>query len=289
MFCKSKKFFVALLFIFMVGLPNMAVAAEKSKDPVRLVYVEWPCAAISTNIAKVVIEDRLDRKADMVPVSAAIMFQALSTNEADATVTAWLPETHDMYFKRLQKNLEDLGPITGGAKLGLVVPDYVDITKIEELEKNKDQFESKIYGIDPGAGIMILAEDAVDKYGLRSFDIIESSDGVMVSALADAIRNKKPIVVTGWVPHWMFGAWDLHFLDDPKKAFGEEESIHAVVRKGLDKDMPDVVAFLKNFKYENVNQLQKLMAEVTEKDRTPYEVAQDFVKNNPELVDSWFK
>ncbi len=33
---------------------------------------------------------------------------------------------------------------------------------------------------------------------------------------AEAIRKKQWIVVTGWSPHWMFGRWNLHYLDDPK-------------------------------------------------------------------------
>ena len=44
------------------------------------------------------------------------------------------------------------------AKLGLVVPSYVTIDSITELNDHKDKFGSRIVGIEPGAGLMIHTE-----------------------------------------------------------------------------------------------------------------------------------
>lgn len=57
----------------------------------------------------------------------------------------------------------------------------------------------------------------------------------MTSTLAKAIKDKRPIVVTGWTPHWMFTKFDLKFLEDPKGSFGKAENIHTIVRKDLKK------------------------------------------------------
>lgn len=266
-----------------------AAAVDKSKKPVKLVYVEWPCAVATTNIVKVAIEERLGRPCEILPVSVAIKYQALATGQADGTVCAWLPHTQKNYWEKVKgKGVQDLGPLVGGAKLGWVVPDYVPYTSIEELKGKAKEFKGKIYGIDPGAEYMENSKKAIQEYGLEGFELVEGSDAIMIAMLSNSIRKKEPIIVTGWAPHWKFGRWDLHFLDDPKKMFGEEEEIHTLVRKGLKEDMPDVYEFLDKFHFTGPKQLQTLMAENVEKGADPVKNAEKFVRENPELVDSWF-
>lgn len=276
---------IVLLGLALCGLCTTAFAAQKQK--VTLVYVEWPCAVVTTNIAKIIIEDKLGRSCEILPVSVAVKFQALAQGEADAAVCAWLPNTQKAYWNKVKNRVDDLGVIVGGARLGWVVPDYVPYKSIPDLKGKAGEFEGKIYGIDPGAEYMNTSEKAIKGYELDGFSLIEGTDATMVASLADAIRRKQPIVVTGWAPHWKFGRWDLHFLDDPKGYFGEEEEIHAVGRKGLKEDMPDVHAFLSKFHYVDTKQLQKLMAEVRDTKGDPYAVAKKFVSEHKELVESW--
>ena len=60
-------------------------------------------------------------------------------------------------------------------------------------------------------------------------------------------------MVTGWTPHWKFARWDLKFLDDPKKVYGEAETINTIVRQGLKEDMPEVYAVCDAFKWDSSN------------------------------------
>lgn len=282
------RIFVLICLVTAVPFPTPATAAERKK-PVRILYVEWPCAVASSNLVKAVIEDKLGRPCQLLPVSAAIIFQALALGEGEATVTAWLPDTHGGYWEKTGHALDDLGTIMTGARIGLVVPSHLPYASIEELKGKAGEFNGKIYGIDPGAGLMISAEKAIAGYGLEGFSLVEGSDAVMVSILADAIRRKEPVVVTGWAPHWKFGRWDLRFLDDPKGFFGAAEEIHAIGRKGLKEDMPEVHAFLQKFSFTNAGQLQKLMAENEEKGATPLENARKFIRENPEQVNKWLQ
>lgn len=266
-----------------------AAAFAADKKPVRLVYVEWPCAVATTNIVKVVIEERLGHPVEMLPVSVAVKYQSLAVGEADATVAAWLPNTQKDYWEKVKGSVEDLGPLVSGARLGWVAPDYVPYTSIEELRGKAGEFGGKIYGIDPGASYMATSEKAIAAYGLDGFTLMEGSDAVMVSMLADAIKNKRPIIVTGWTPHWKFGRWDLHFLDDPKGFFGTDEEIHTLARKGLKDDMPDVYNFLDKFAFTDISQLQTLMAQNEEKGADPMENARKFVREHKDQVDGWLR
>ena len=262
--------------------------AEKKKT-VRLVYVEWPCAVVTHYIAKVAIEEKLGRPVELMPVSVPLMFQALATGEADATLAGWLPETHGPYLKKLGDRLEDLGPLLTGARMAWVVPDYVPYKTMEELRGKAREFKGVIYGIEPGAMYMESSEKAIEAYGLEGFSLVASSDAVMVSMLAEAIRKKEYIVVTGWAPHWKFGKWDLHFLEDSQNMFGKAEGIHAIARSKLKQDMPEVYALLDNFYFTDPAQLQKLMAENMEKGADPLKNAKKFIDNNPEQVNSWLR
>ncbi|WP_353119842.1 glycine betaine ABC transporter substrate-binding protein [Nitratidesulfovibrio sp.] len=281
---------VVLMTLAVLLLATQALAAAPMATdgkPVRLAYVEWDCATASTHLAKAVIEDKLGRKVEVLPVSAAAMWMAVATGDVDGMVTAWLPVTHGDYLKKVEGKVKDLGPLVGGARLGWAVPDYVPLKSIEELKANAGKFKGKVIGIDPGSGLMKLSEKAMQEYGLNEMILVEGSGATMTAALDDAIRRKEWIVVTAWSPHWMFGRWKLHYLDDPKKTLGEEERIHTVVRNGLDKDMPDVYAFLDRFRYADANQLETLMAWNQEKGADLMANARRFMKEHPELVREW--
>lgn len=268
---------------------TLAVPSFAAGKKVKLAYVEWDCAAASTNIVKAVLQERLGYDVEILPVAAAAMWQAVASGDVDGMVTAWLPITHADYLKRFKDKVEDLGPITGGAKLGWAVPSYVTVDSITDLNKNADKFDGKIIGIDPGAGLMRVSEQALKDYNLDNFELMEGSGATMTAALSNAIKNKKWIIVTAWTPHWMFGKWDLKYLKDPKGVLGNEEHIDTIVRKGLKEDMPEVYNVLKNFKYTDVNQLQTVMAWNQEPGSDRYENALRFIKENKAQVDGWLK
>src|SRR3546814_15256256 len=91
----------------------------------------------------------------------------------------------------------------------------------------------------------------------------------MTAALERAVKREEWIVVTGWSPHWMFGAHDLRYLEDPKGVLGGEEHIDVIARKGFYQDHPEVGAFLARM-YLQLEELQALMAAAQE---TSYEEA----------------
>ena len=246
----------ALALLFCWALPVQA----KENKTLKIVYVEWDCATASSNLAKAVLEDRLGYKVELLPVTQPILWTSLASGDADAMVTAWLPDTHKEMYAKVKNQVEMLGKLTGGARLGLAVPDYVPLKSVEELSANAAKFKNRIIGIDPGAGIMQLTEKLLKDYNIKNMELVEGSGTIMTSSLADAIRNKEWIVVTAWSPHWMFGRWQLHYLDDPKASLGREEGIYKVGRKGLKKDHPAAWAFLTHFSYTGADQLQQLMA-----------------------------
>ncbi|MEF2145634.1 MAG: glycine betaine ABC transporter substrate-binding protein [Desulfovibrionaceae bacterium] len=278
---------IITLFTALALIAALAVPALAGKGKVRIAYVEWDCAVASTNVVKAVLEQKMGYEVEILPVAAAAMWQATASGDVDGFVTAWLPVTHADYLKKVEGKVVDLGPITGGARLGWAVPDYVTINSIADLNSAKDKFNGRIIGIDPGAGLMKLSEKAVEEYAL-DYELMEGSGATMTAALQDAIKNKQWVAVTAWSPHWMFGKWQLKYLDDPKGVLGGEETINTIVRTGLDKDMPDVYKFLDNFAWKDAGQLQMVMA-WNQDGGDPYDNAVKFINENPDQVAGWLK
>jgi glycine betaine/proline transport system substrate-binding protein len=275
---------IAVLCLAVMGLAFAPAAL--AKDKVKLIYVEWSCATASTHLAQAVIQEKLGKDVQLLAVSAAAMWQAVASGDADAFTTAWLPTTHGHYYKQVKDKVENLGHMLVGTRIGLVVPDYVTIKTIGEMEKTHEKFDDKIVGIDPGAGIMSKTEKAIKEYDLDSFKLIESSGAAMTAALGNAIKKKQWIAVTGWTPHWKFGRWDLKYLEDPKKVYGGEEYIDIIVRQGLKKDNPKVYGFLSNYKLTPA-ELQSMMAANQKEGADPYKTALAWMKANPDKVNSW--
>lgn len=259
---------------------------KKSKGTVKLVYVNWAEGIAMTNLVSAILQDKMGYKVDMKQGDVGMVFTSLSSGDMDVFLDGWLPVTHKDYMDKYQGKLEKLGVNFENAKIGLVVPSYMNISSIEELNGIKDELGGKIVGIDAGAGIMKATNKAIKEYNLN-YELLEGSGATMTAMLKKAEDKKEPIVVTGWKPHWKFATWDLKFLDDPKKVFGEAENIYTITRTGFEKDMPEVTQFLKNFKM-NDQQLGSLMGDI--KDNTgkkPIDVAREWIKNNEELVNSW--
>jgi glycine betaine/proline transport system substrate-binding protein len=221
----------------------------------------------------------------ITPVSAAAMWQSVASGDTDGMVAAWLPTTHGHYLEKVKEDVEDLGPNLEGTRIGLVVPAYVSIDSIAELNDNAERFDDRIIGIDPGAGLMSKTEKVIEAYGL-DLKLIEGSGATMTAALSDAIKNEDWIVVTGWTPHWKFARWELKYLDDPKGIYGGAEQINTIVRKGLAKDMPEVHRVLDRF-YWTPEEMAELMVWNQEKGADPYENARRWVRENPERVNEW--
>lgn len=106
---------------------------EEGTDEVELVYVEWDTEVASTNVVGQVLTD-LGYDVTITPLDNAVMWQAVANGDADAMVAAWLPATHGELYEEYGDQIVDLGPNLEGAKIGLVVPAYMDIDSIEDLE-----------------------------------------------------------------------------------------------------------------------------------------------------------
>ncbi|CAD5110070.1 glycine betaine ABC transporter substrate-binding protein [Zestomonas carbonaria] len=266
---------------------GMGVAGAADKPTLKIGYVNgWDDSVAATHVAGEILKEKLGYPVELKPVEPAIMWQGVARGDLDATLSAWLPATHGEYYTKLKDKVSVLGTNYEGARIGLVVPDYVEARSIEDLNKYTQALDGKITGIDAGAGVMRRTEDVIDQYGL-DLKLMPSSGPAMVTALARAEKAQKPIVVTSWIPHWMFAKWKLRFLDDPKKVYGEAERIDTVANPGLASKAPEANAFLERFSWSS-EEVGSVMLAIREGAK-PEQAAKEWIASNPERVAGWLQ
>ena len=290
----SRKLLLTLVFALLVGLiggcggggGQSGGGGAEDGNSLTIGYIEWDEDVAVSNLAKVLLEDDLGYNVELTLLDVGPVYNGVAQGELDAFLDVWLPTTHQTYWDQYKDQVVDLGQwYEGTASLGLGVPDYVEAQSIEDLNQYRDKFGGQIIGIEPGSGIVrVTAENAIPDYGL-DYELVESSTPTMLSELEQALQNQEPIVFTAWKPHWMFTAYDIRYLEDPKGAMGGSEQLSAIAREGLQEDSPEAFELLDNI-YLTEKQLGELELAITEAG-DPEQGVRDWLEQNREAADSW--
>lgn len=278
-----------LLASFVVGCSSSQqtnTPSENDKGTIKIGYVNWAeCVAVS-NLWQLLLEEQ-GYKVELIQLDVAPLYVGLSKGDIDLFMDAWLPITHAAYWQEYKDSYEDYGVwYQESAKIGIVVPKYVTIDSIAQLKDQAAKFNSKIIGIDPGAGIMKASVRANESYGL-GYEVVQGSEAAMMAALDKAYSKNEWIAITGWSPHWMFAKYDLKYLDDPKQEFGEAEQVHILAHKDFSSKQAEVAAMLKKFKMTDaqIGSLEGLINDGME----PADAAKKWRDENKDVVESWLK
>lgn len=181
---------------------------------------------------------------------AALLYAGLAEGDVDVYPSAWPEVTHASYMEEYSDNLEDLGAYYENAKLTLAVPEYSELESIEDLKGRAADFDGKIIGIEPGAGLTkATQEQVIPQYDLAGeYELVTSSTTAMLSELKSATDANQDIVVTLWRPFWANSAFPVKDLEDPKGALGEAEALHFLAHAGFSTEHPEAAEFIRGIK-----------------------------------------
>ncbi|WP_321813141.1 MULTISPECIES: glycine betaine ABC transporter substrate-binding protein [unclassified Paraburkholderia] len=212
-------------------LLSFAFSASAAESKViKIGTLPWEDVMPLTGIAKRFLE----KEGYTVQVTTfadwGIAFSALSRGDVDLMVSQINYVTAD-YWKRNKDRMEKVATASHGLRQGLVVPAYVPINSIDQLNSIKDQVGGKIIGIEAGSGVMQETANAVKQYGLQ-YQLVEGSTAAMIAQLQSAIERKQPIVTMLWQPSWMDMKFKVKYLDDPKHVFAPPQTYYWIAKKG---------------------------------------------------------
>ena len=106
---------------------------EVDGQEIELGSFPWDSERASVQVVSQVLEEH-GFSVNISNVDPSILFQALAQGEVDATVAPWLPTTQGAYLEEYGDQIIDMGPNMEGTVIGLVVPEYMEIDSIEDLE-----------------------------------------------------------------------------------------------------------------------------------------------------------
>ncbi|WP_233889826.1 glycine betaine ABC transporter substrate-binding protein [Paraburkholderia flagellata] len=251
--CNIFRSLMAKVALSTVVAVSVGVGSAVAAEPIKLAITDWADVLATANVAKYVLETKLNQPVKFVNADIGIQFQGVARGDLDIMVGGWLPVTHAVYYEKYKNDLDDVGVIYTGGRNGWAVPAYVpesQVSSISDLNKPdvKSKLDGTIQGIGPGSGLMQASEKSVEAYKLNGYNLQSSSEAGMLAAVSRAYQTKQWVVATVWSPHWLWQKWQMRYLKDPKGTLGGEEQIHAFASKQFATKFPRADVFFKHFK-----------------------------------------
>lgn len=265
-------------------------------ETVRFADVGWTDITATTALSSVVLES-IGYKTKTQVLSVPITYKSLENKDIDVFLGNWMP-TMEADIKPYLENgsVESIKKNLEGAKYTLAVPKAVydaGVKTFADIAKFADKFDNRIYGIEPGNDGNRLIQSMIDQdaFGLKGFDVIESSEAGMLSQVKRQTRRNKWIVFLGWEPHPMNSNFELAYLEGGDDFFGPNlggANIHTNVRKNYTAECKNVGQFLNNLTF-TLEMENEVMAAILDAGKKPNVAAKEWIKKNPTILDTWLK
>lgn len=274
-----------------------AVAAEPAScKTVRFSDVGWTDITATTGLASRVLTGLgYTPKAEVL--SVPVTYTSMKNKDIDVFLGNWMPTMEaDRKPYVDDKSVEVLDANLEGAKYTLAVlqPTYdAGLKTFNDIAKFKDKLKGKIIGIEPGndGNRLILDMIKEGKFGLKGFEVVESSEQGMIAEVERASKRKEHVVFLGWEPHPMNTKFKMKYLEGGDDVFGPNlggATIYTNVRAGYLTECPNVGQFLKNLKF-TLKMENEVMGLILDSGLDGPKAAEKWLKANPAALDGWLK
>lgn len=291
----TKKMVPALISTLLcLGAGDLLAEEQSSCKTMRIADIGW-VDNIANNSLLVTLSEGLGYEPKKTMVSLPIALSSMQKKQMDVYLDYWSPSTDETVQpfrdKKTVKILEE--PNMRGAKYTLAVPTYLyekGLKDFADIARFKEELDGKIYGIEAGSGgnkqiNKIIAEN---KFDLGDFQHVESSEAAMRVAVSRATKKNEAIVFLAWAPHPMNLQFDMTYLSGGDDYFGPSlgaAEVYTITATDYDQRCPNAAKLVSNMKF-TVEMEAALMDRIMNKE-DPNVVAQDWIKQNPQWLDTW--
>ena len=285
--------------ILMASTCLLTASSALAADPeacaeVRFSDVGWTDITATTAVTSVVLEG-LGYSPSAEVLSVPVTYASLKNGDIDVFLGNWMPTMEADIRPYLDDgSVEQIAVNLEGAKYTLAVPSYLaeqgldDFSKIAEFQ---DQLDEEIYGIEPGNDGNRLILDMIDQdaFGLKDFEVVESSEQGMLAQVSRVYPDQGAIVFLAWEPHPMNARFDLTYLSGGDDWFGPNfggATVHTNVRSGYTEECPNVGTLLGNLVF-SLQLENEVMGAILDDGADPNDAATAWLKANPGALDPW--
>lgn len=268
-------------------------AAAASCDKVIFSDVGWTDITATTAAASVIFK-ALGYDTETKLLSVPVTYTALAGGDVDVFLGNWMPTMEaDIAPYRDAGTVETVRVNLVGAKYTLATNAAgaaLGIKDFADIAAHKDALGGKIYGIEAGndGNRLILSMIEADAFGLKGFDIVESSEQGMLAEV-DRSGADKPIIFLGWEPHPMNANFDMTYLTGGDDFFGPNlggAEVATNVRKGLVTECPNTGALLTNMSFTLAME-NEIMGAILNDGTDPEEAAKAWLAAHPDAFAPW--
>lgn len=284
---------LAAVLVSAAALPSFASDPAECKQ-VRFSDPGWTDITATNAIASVLL-DALGYEPDIKTLSVPVGYEALKAGQTDLFLGNWMP-AQQKFREDLDANgsIEELVQNLEGAKFTLAVNQAganLGVKDFADLDAYKDEFEAKIFGIEPGAPANqnIQAMIKADEFGLGDWELVESGEQAM---LAQVSRNESAGTATvflAWAPHPMNENIDITYLAGGDARFGPDfggATVHTLARKEWVANCPNVAKLFSQLTFD-ISMENRLMGKILNDGEDPRDAAKDWIAANPDTAATW--
>jgi glycine betaine/proline transport system substrate-binding protein len=291
---RTNSFLAGTAVLAMLASGQALAADPESCKTVRFSDVGWTDITATTATASVVLE-ALGYSPEVQVLSVPVTYTSLKNKDIDVFLGNWMPTMEADIAPYLEdKSVETVVTNLEGAKYTLAVPQHTydaGLKSFADIAKFKDKLDGKIYGIEAGNDGNRLILDMIEKnqFDLQGFELVESSEAGMLSAVQQASNAKEDVVFLGWEPHPMNANVDMAYLEGGDDVFGPNyggATVHTNVRAGYTTECPNVGALLKNMVF-SLEMENEIMGGILNDGKDPEAAATEWLKANPDAVTPW--
>jgi len=283
---------------------------------ISLAVNPWTGSAVNANVAKVVLESKLNTATTLVDIDENATWPGLDSGSLDAVLEVW-PSGHaadkTTYIDE-KKSVVDIGLLGPKAKIGWYVPTKVieEHPDLATWEGFKDPANAKLFATaetgDQGQFLMgdpsyvSYDEQIIKNLNLPLKFVVAGSEAALITAIQQADKDGTPLLMQFWQPHWLQSKVKLTEVKLPDvtdaclasaaAADGKYNCDYPVdnLYKAASAKLQTKNAAAFNFltKLQLTTEQQNEIAAMIDGDgMSPGDAAKKWVDANPDIVNSW--
>ena len=273
-----------------------AFADDDACKTVRLSDPGWTDITATNGVASVVLQ-ALGYEPEISTLSVPVGYEALKNGDSDVFLGNWMP-AQQKFRDDLDASgsVDVLGQNLEGAKFTLAVTQPgadLGVTDFADLDAQKDAFEGKIYGIEPGAPANQSIQSMIeaDAFGLGDWELVESGEQAMLAQLARNDAGGTPTVFLAWAPHPMNVNFTVTYLSGGDAQFGPDfggATVHTLARKEWVAACPNAAKLFGQMVFD-IDMENQLMGKILDEGQSGEDAAKDWLSANPDALTPWLE